>query len=203
MGYNPSSFKKGNKSLEGLDTSRFPVEKVSWFDSVEYCNKLSEKEGLKPYYELTVTKRFGKQIDEAKVKILGGSGYHIPTDAEWEHGCRAGTKTKYYFGNEDEDLGEYAWYDKNNDKRTHGVGAKKPNAFGLYDMHGNVREWNEEMLSNKETGVPERVNRGGAWNRAAGTCAVSDRSRHAPAYRFYASGFRLARVASGETQANK
>ena len=76
-----------------MDTSKFPVETVSWFDSVEFCNKLSEQEGLKPYYDLTVTKRGGKdgkQIEEAEVKILGGSGYHIPTDAEWEHGCRGG-----------------------------------------------------------------------------------------------------------------
>ncbi len=195
MGYNPSSFKKGNEIVEGLDTSRFPVEQVSWYDSVEYCNKLSEKEGLKHYYALAVTKRStAKQIDEAEVKILGGSGYHIPTDAEWEHGCQAGTKTKYHCGDKDEDLLEYAWFDKNSDGRTHTVGEKKPNAFGLYDMHGNVREWNEEMLTNATSGAPERVYRGGFWYYPAGTCAVSSRNRLGPAYRSSSSGLRLARV---------
>ena len=103
-----------------------------------------EREGLKPYYELTVTKRGGKdshQIEEAEVKILGGNGYHIPRDVEWTHGCRAGAQTNYHFGDKDEDLPEYAWIKDNSDGRPHGVGEKKPNAFGLYDMHGNVWEW--------------------------------------------------------------
>ena len=93
MGYNPSQFGPKHEKVAGMDTSMFPVERVSWFDSVEYCNKLSEREGLKPYYELTVTKRGGedgKQIDAADVKILGGSGYHIPTGAEWEHALPGG-----------------------------------------------------------------------------------------------------------------
>src|SRR5262249_27647057 len=94
MGYNPRPFNPPHEKLAGMDTSMFPVERVSWFDCVEFCNKLSEREGLPPYYELTVTKRddeAGKQIDAAEVKILGGGGYHIPTSAEWEHACRAGT----------------------------------------------------------------------------------------------------------------
>ena len=141
-----------------------------------------------------VEKRGGTAIDDAKVRIIGGSGYHIPTDAEWEHGCRAGAKTKYHCGDKDEDLLEYAWFDKNSDSRTHAVGEKKPNGFGLYDMHGNVREWNEEMLTNAATGSQERVNRGGFWNILAVNCAVSHRTRFGPAFRYFYYGFRVARV---------
>ena len=193
MGNNPSNFKTGSREVGGLDTIWFPVDNVSWFDSVEYCNKLSEKEGLKPYYELTVSKRSGPAIRKAVVKIIGGNGYHIPTDAEWEHGCRAGSKAYYHFGSKDEDLGDFAWYEKNSDKRMHGVGEKKPNAFGLFDMHGNVGEWNEEMLTNA-TGAPERVIRGGDWVNSAGNCAASFRIRLLPTDGGNACGLRLARV---------
>src|SRR5262249_42129602 len=139
MGYNPSQYGPTNMKVAGMDTSMFPVERVSWFDCVEFCNKLSDRESLKPDYELTVTKRGGedgkdgKQIDAADVKIVGGSGYHIPTGAEWEHGCRAGTTTKYFCGDRDEDLLDYAWSRENSGGRPHAVGEKKPNAFGLYD----------------------------------------------------------------------
>jgi formylglycine-generating enzyme required for sulfatase activity len=194
MGSNPSLFQKSRKEVVGMDTSRFPVERVSWYDSVEFCNKLSEKEGLKPYYSLDVTKRnANKQIEEAKVTIVGGTGYHIPTDAEWEHGCRAGSKTKYHFGDNDEELPEYAWFLKNSGMRTHKVGELKPNAFGLHDMHGNVHEWNEEMLSHGTTGAPERVIRGGYWHHPASICAVISRYRWAPTSSHNINGLRLAR----------
>jgi formylglycine-generating enzyme required for sulfatase activity/acetyl esterase/lipase len=198
MGYNPSQYTPKHTKLTGTDTSMFPVEVVSWFDSVEYCNKLSEREGWNPYYELTVTQRGGqdgKQIEAAEVKILGGSGYHIPTGVEWEHGCRAGTTTKYFCGEKDEDLLDYAWSRENSGGRTHAVGEKKPNAFGLYDMHGNVREWNEEMLTNPTTGAPERVTRGGNATNPAATSAVSHRTRYSPASHTKQSyGLRVVRV---------
>jgi len=152
---------------------------------------------LKPYYDLKVTKRGGKdskQIEEAEVKILGGSGYHIPTDAQWTHGCLAGSKTKYHFGNKDDDLPEYAWFDKNGDGRTHVVGEKKPNGFGLHDIHGNVWEWNEETPTNAATGAAERVLRGGAWSHSADDGAVSNAYRLGPAHRSYAISLRLVRV---------
>ena len=190
MGYNPSRFKKGHKAVEGMDKSSFPVEQVSWYDSVEFCNKLSEREGLKPYYELTVTKRIAKHIDEAEVKILGGTGYHLPTGPEWEHACRAGSKTKYHFGDNDEDLLEYTWFNKNSGDRTHAVGGKKPNAFGFYDMHGNVEEWNGEMLTNTVTGAPYRFVRGGAFSVGA----VANPGTTNPATRNVRFGLRLART---------
>jgi hypothetical protein len=184
MGYNPSQFKGAT----------LPVENVNWFDCVEFCNKLSEREKLPAYYDIQVKTRKDTLIEDAEVKILGGNGYHIPTDAEWEHGCRAGTATKYCFGDDDAQLREYAWYDQNSGKKTHPVGELKPNGFGLYDIHGNVREWNEEMLKNATTGASERLTRGGAWNLTAAYCAVSNRTRYVPAYRTTNIGLRLAKV---------
>ena len=194
MNYNPSKFGPKNAKTAGLDTSKFPVESVNWFDSVAFCNNLSQLDGLPPYYELKVTKFDGPSIGEAEVKILGGTGYHLPTDAEWDHGCRAGTQTKYHCGDRDEDLVEYAWFKDNSEGRTRAVGEKKPNAFGLFDMHGNVREWNEEMLTNVTTGAPERVNRGGNWKTPAGNCAVSSRYSLGAAHRTYSVGLRVARA---------
>jgi formylglycine-generating enzyme required for sulfatase activity/Leucine-rich repeat (LRR) protein len=201
MGYNPSAFKGMNPKVQGLATTKFPVEQVSWFDSAEYCNKLSEMEGFKPYYDLKVTKRTsdGKQIETAEVKIAGGNGYHLPTGAEWDHACRAGATTKYYFGDKDEDLPDYAWFDKNSDARPHTVGEKKANAFGLHDMHGNVWEWIEEMQENPATKPPARTNVGGGWNLTAGQCAIGSRFHIPPATRNNPIGFRLARSAAIES----
>ncbi len=122
MGQNPSQF-KGSDDL--------PVETVSWLDAVKFCNKLSEREGRKPYYH----------IDGGAVTIAGGEGYRLPTEAEWEYACRAGTTTRYSFGDDENALGQYAWYHTNSGIQTHPVGKKQPNAFGLYDMQGNVWEW--------------------------------------------------------------
>jgi len=199
MGYNPSLFGPKNPKVAGLDTSKFPVEKLSWFDNVEFCNKLSEREGLKPYYELTVKARSGPSIADAGVKILGGNGYHIPTVPEWEHGCRAGTKTKFHCGDKDQDLLEYAWIKDNSGERTHPVGEKKPNAFGLYDMHGNVCEWNEDMSTN-ERGDSGRVYRGGDWSRIAKFCIVSSLELMGPAHHHHGFGLRVARAASSDAR---
>ena len=175
-----------------MDTAAFPVQMVNWFDSVEFCNKLSEKEGLKPYYDLTLEKRTGPSIDKAEVKILGGNGYKIPLDAEWTWACTAGAKTKFHFGDDETKLVDYAWYNVKSDNRPHRVGEKKPNAYGLYDMHGNVREWNEELT--KADGDPVRVNRVGYWNHPAASCAVSARSGNGPGTRSSTLGLRLVRV---------
>ena len=117
MGKNPSWFSKGGGGAEevpGEDTSGYPVEQVSWEDAVEFCKKLSAKEG---------------------------KTYRLPTEAEWEYACRAGTTTRFSFGNDGESLAGYAWYSDNSDVKTHSVGEKKPNAWRLHDMHGNVWEW--------------------------------------------------------------
>jgi formylglycine-generating enzyme required for sulfatase activity len=108
-----------------------PVECVSWLDAVQFCNQLSEREGLKPFYE----GKFGQVPD------WNGIGYRLPTEAEWEYACRAGTETRFYFDNEGVSPGDFGWSAENSGFRTQPAGRKRPNAFGLYDMHGNVSEW--------------------------------------------------------------
>ncbi|MGD0042691.1 MAG: bifunctional serine/threonine-protein kinase/formylglycine-generating enzyme family protein, partial [Isosphaeraceae bacterium] len=138
MRYNPSHFSSngGGKDLvAGQSTDRYPVENVPWLDAVTFCNKLSEREGRKSSYEID-----GENV---RVPDRNGSGYRLPTEAEWEYACRANasTPTRYSFGDDAAELGEYGWFYGHSDARTHLVGQKKPNGFGLYDMHGNVWEW--------------------------------------------------------------
>ncbi len=110
------------------------MEQVSWLDAVKFSNRLSEREGMAPFYE----------VDGEKVSVPADwnrPGYRLPTEAEWEYACRANTATRYSFGDDAASLGEFAWYNGNSGGTTHSVGEKRPNGFGLYDMHGNVWEW--------------------------------------------------------------
>jgi formylglycine-generating enzyme required for sulfatase activity len=116
MGKNPSYFQGAKVGNENAD---LPVENVSWDDTVEFCKKLSD-------------------LPEEK---KAGRVYRLPTEAEWEYACRAGGVTAFSFGESSESLGDYAWFDENSRRQTHPVGQKKPNAWGLYDLHGNVWEW--------------------------------------------------------------
>jgi formylglycine-generating enzyme required for sulfatase activity len=108
-----------------------PVDDVTWINAVAFCNKLSEREKLALYYRI-------KSVDH--VTILGGRGYRLPTEAEWEYACRAGNPENVPFLT-DAHLDRFAWMFNNCDRRTHPVGEKEPNEFGLYDMYGNVWEW--------------------------------------------------------------
>jgi formylglycine-generating enzyme required for sulfatase activity len=120
-----------------LTPSRFggnpnlPVDSVSWYEAIEFCNRLSEKESRRRYY----------QIEGQQVSIVGGDGYRLPTEAEWEYACRGGTQTIYPHGDDWERIDLFAWTGTNSGKQTHPVGELKPNRFGLYDMTGNVFEW--------------------------------------------------------------
>lgn len=111
----------------------WPVNQVSWLDAVAFCNRWSEQEGLRPCYRIE-----GKQVDWDGEEA---EGYRLPTEAEWEYACRAGSATRWCFGDDEAELPEYAWFDKNAGGEPRPVATRKPNAWGLHDMHGNVWEW--------------------------------------------------------------
>ena len=174
MGENPSHSSGPN----------LPVENVSWARATDFCGRLIEREGK--------ARRLPK-----------GYVYRLPTEAEWEYSCRAGTQTAYYFGDAPEMLGDYAWYNGNSGKKTHEVGKKKPNAWGLYDMHGNVWEWCRDRFGEYPAGAatdplreprrsPKRVVRGGRWYSAARDCRAAWRSGFPPARAHHNLGFRVA-----------
>jgi len=158
-----------------------PVDQANWTDAARFCNERSRAEGLTPCY------------DEGKWTCnFDADGYRLPTEAEWEYACRAGTGTRYSFGDDAQALGQYAWFSENSQKRTHPVGQKKPNAWGLYDMHGNVAEWCQDLFDKEyyqsspasnprgpETGPRERVVRGGAWSSSADACRSTYRAGNA------------------------
>jgi len=170
------------KKFQLPDPSHFknpknPLEQINWTDAATYCNERSFAEGLEPCYD-----------EETWKCNFQANGYRLPTEAEWEYACRAGTNTRYCFGNDARKLKDYAWFTENSSAKTHPVGQKKPNLWGLYDMHGNVAEWCNDFYSenyyksspekNPEgpSGGKERVLRGGAWNSSADSCRSSYRA---------------------------
>ena len=176
-----------------------PVEGVSWFDAVRFCNALSAKQGLELAYEVG-------EGEEPAVRLLAGSwGFRLPTEAEWEYACRAGTTTRFWSGDTEEDLARVGWYDANANSTTHPVAQKLVNPWGLYDMHGNIDEW---CTDGWEYGAPYtgeartnpvsragsyRVIRGGAWYNSARFARAASRHGIHPSSRNDYLGFRLAR----------
>ncbi|MFF1376125.1 formylglycine-generating enzyme family protein [Streptomyces sp. NPDC058308] len=157
---------------------RLPVEGVSWRDAVRFCNALSRRDGHAPAY----------RIDGETVEWdTAADGYRLPTEAEWEHACRAGTTGPHYAP-----LDEIAWYRGNSQERLHEVGGKRPNAWGLYDMLGNVWDWCWDVYDAEVYGT-YRVLRGGGWFDEPWSCRASARRRSHPAYRVDDVGFRLTR----------
>ena len=150
-----------------------PVEQVTWKQSKEFCRKLSEKTG---------------------------HVYRLPTEAEWEYAARAGSDTDMYFGTDANELTEHAWFDDNSDETTHPVGQKKPNAFGLHDMYGNVWEWTMDCWNTNYSGAPVdgtawssgdcsmRVVRGGSWYNKVRSLKSNARARYSSEIRYNSRG---------------
>jgi hypothetical protein len=173
MGVNPSKRKD----------SKCPVEKTQWTDAVRFCNKCSELDGLAPCYNLGTW-----ECDFA------ADGYRLPTEAEWEYACRAGSTGKYGFGDDEKELPKYAWLKPGSLGKTHPVGQKSPNRWGLFDMHGNVWQWCNDWHSDtyyKESPKDDprgpttgkmRVLRGGAWDSTPEKCRAAYRNKEFPAF---------------------
>jgi formylglycine-generating enzyme required for sulfatase activity len=170
MGSNPSNFKNVGKTG--------PVEQVSWEEAVEFCRKLTNRE-------------------RAAGRLPAGYAYTLPTEAQWEYACRAGT-TGAYAG----ELDGMGWYARKGGSTTNGVGQKRANAWGLYDMHGNVSEWCSDWYRDYPSGSVTdpagassgfvRVCRGGSWSYPAASARSAVRSGHPPGYRGSFLGFRVA-----------
>jgi len=191
-----------------------PVDSVTWFSAIEFCNKMSEAESLSPYYAMkAVRRRVNNSIESANVSVLGGEGYRLPTEAEWEYACRAGSVSPWCFGDQVLDVGEYAWFYDNSLMETHPVGQRKPNSWGLFDMHGNVMEWcydwyNEtqyQQYAEEEAENPTgpttgtaKVLRGGAWQFGAEATRCAYRNSSTPEAVAGVIGFRICRNASDE-----
>jgi formylglycine-generating enzyme required for sulfatase activity len=181
----------------------YPATYVNWAYAISFCEKLSEQE-------------------RSAGRLPSGWHYTLPTEAQWEYACRAGTTTRYGFGDAESDLPEYAWIEKNakaaGEEYAHQVGQKKANGFGLHDMHGNVMEWCRDWYSDKlpggtdpvvkagqatdlgeglaakapATGGAARVFRGGNWFSGGGFCRSAARGKRTPGFRLFNLGFRVA-----------
>ncbi len=198
-------------------TPDHPVQQVNWYDAVLFCNWLSRKEGRTVCYERIKMKVKGRnpqkpdeevEVDDWQL-LPDGTGYRLPTEAEWEYACRAGTTTDFASGSDEEMLRKYAWFQSN---RAVPCGSKLPNGWGLFDMHGNLWElchdnWLGAYGGDDTTdpvgpsGGSERVNRGGGWVNNAAYCRSGYRVRNRPGFRSFYYGIRVALSPSGKQDA--
>lgn len=168
------------EAAEFHQDSQLPVVNVSWIDVITFCNVLSQRSGLQECYSV--------EDDEERVACdWNANGYRLPTEAEWQYACQAGT-VGYRYG----ELDEIAWYHGNADGMAHEVGQKQPNAWGLHDMLGNVWEWCWDLYDTNVYGS-YRIFRGGSWAEEARGCGATCRRRSHPKFHIDDLGFRLAR----------
>ena len=204
MGENPSWFRKDNNELYYYakpklpeNTDSYPVEYVSWYDAIYFCNKLSQKCGLEPVYSVNgstdVTKwgytpHNGNKISGKITKNSDVNGYRLPTEEEWEYAARGGQNYKYAGS---DNLKGVGWNSDNSGGMTHPVAQKAPNGYGLYDMSGNVWEWCWDIDKDSSS---YRCGRGGSWYNSSGNCRVDYRDYDYADNRLNRYGFRLART---------
>jgi formylglycine-generating enzyme required for sulfatase activity len=178
----------------GRNPAELPLERVSWWDAIAFCNALSNAAGRTPCYSF---------LDLELTCNFDADGYRLPTEAEWEYVARAGTTAAFVLGDAEEELNRLAWYEANSGSVLHPVGEKEPNPWGLYDVLGNVWEWcwdwsgdytNGELLDPTGPGLgSDRVVRGGSCRRPAAHCRVAHRYYSPPNNRGRSIGFRVVR----------
>ncbi|WP_254508138.1 bifunctional serine/threonine-protein kinase/formylglycine-generating enzyme family protein [Anatilimnocola floriformis] len=201
IGINPAHFSAtgdGKDLVQDLDTSQFPVEHVSWNDAALFCASLSKREKMSEVYRQT----------GQTVSTQSGNGYRLPSEAEWEFACRAGTNTQFSTGDAEQKLLLAAWCYDNSEARTHPVGEKLANPFGVYDIHGNVWEWTQDCFELNtyaqfrdqpardprgptSNAFSPRVVRGGCWLYGADVCRTAYRDSQDVPYRDSLFGFRV------------
>lgn len=168
------------KELLNVELDSIPIVNVSWYEAISFCNLLSKKCGLEECYT----------FDHDSSDVIcnqSANGYRLPTDAEWQYACKAGS-TGYRYG----ELMDIAWYSKNSNGQVHHAGKKEPNNWGVYDMLGNIWEWCWDLYDEKTYG-PYRIFRGGSWAESARGCGATTRRRGHPSFCIDDLGFRLAK----------
>jgi formylglycine-generating enzyme required for sulfatase activity len=191
MRFNYSKFKTSDKN---------PVEHVTWYDCLDFCNRLSDYFGLDHCYVLD-NKEYTKSeyplsIEKANVTFVeGANGFRLPKEWEWQIVAMAGTNNLYAGANDDASLKRVAWFEANSENETHPVAQKLPNEWGFYDMCGNLMEWceNSDKPDNNNNPSALRVYRGGGWNNYASRLRSANRYYYSPSFRADALGFRVAR----------